>query len=118
MFIFRVLSYTVIISACVTSVCILRAQSPAVKRLESDIRKPLLLLPEREADLRYHIESAKGVNIFWIANRGKSEVHFVPIMDNQDGKPQTAPEDKPNKPSQAKPKDSYKSTWSFTFSST
>jgi hypothetical protein len=98
MFIFSAMSH-LLISVCVISSCILCAQAvPQVKSLELNINKPLLILPKHEADLRYHIESARGVTLFWIANRGKSEVHFVPIWIMQDGKPWTEPEDRPNKP--------------------
>jgi hypothetical protein len=97
MFIFKVLAYGLAIS--VISAFTLPAQTSRVKQLELNISRSLLVLPEHGADLRYHIEEAKGVTIFWIANRGGHEVHFVPTWIMADGKAHRTPEDQPIVPS-------------------
>jgi hypothetical protein len=56
-------------------------------------------LPNNETDLRYFIEETKRASIFWIANKGKREVHFIPTWIMNDDKPHKASGDRPLLPS-------------------
>ena len=94
------------ISACAA----LTAQAPQVKQLELNTNRPLLVLPELDADLRYFIEQTEQTGqagqakqsenavIYWIANRGKQTAHFTPVWVMQDGKPRPMPEGMPCAP--------------------
>ena len=78
----------------------LPAQEPgaraALRVLDAKISAPLLFSAERQADLRFFAEPAKGRTFYWIANRGKEAAHFAPEWIMQGGEPHAVPEGSPS----------------------